>query len=140
MIENTRHALSEVQVGIHVALARTGEVLFDYNGSKLFTPASNLKIITSACALRFLGPQYRFTTDFLTLGKIDDGGVLDGDLVVKGLGDPTLADQKTLELWTRIKSKDKAYGLPHGIETTLESIVKRLRKRRIARNQWEHCD
>ena len=120
MIEEKKHVLADVHIGIHVALAETGETIFDHNGSKLFTPASNLKIITSACALKVLGPQYRFTTDFLSSGDIGDDGVLDGDLVVRGFGDPTLADLRTLDLWRRVKLADKAYNLPHGIEISLE--------------------
>ena len=120
MIEEKKHVLADVHIGIHVALAETGETIFDHNGSKLFTPASNLKIITTGCALKVLGPQYRFTTDFLSSGDIDDDGILDGDLVVRGFGDPTLADLRTLDIWRRVRLADKAYNLPHGIEISLE--------------------
>jgi PBP4 family serine-type D-alanyl-D-alanine carboxypeptidase len=101
-------------------------VIFDHNASKLFIPASNLKIITSACALKTLGPRYRFHTDFLTSSKMRLGGVLDGDLIIRGFGDPTLADLASLRLWKSVPDDDKAYALPHGIETPLESIVKKL--------------
>ena len=67
-----------------------GETLYTRNADKLFMPASNQKIITGAVALAQLGPDYRWTTTFLARGPVR-GGVLDGDLVVRGDGDPTIS-------------------------------------------------
>jgi len=67
---------------------RTGKTLISYNADKLFLPASNTKLYTTAAALRLLGPQYRYQTPVLATGPIS-GGVLRGDLVVIGRGDPT---------------------------------------------------
>jgi D-alanyl-D-alanine carboxypeptidase/D-alanyl-D-alanine-endopeptidase (penicillin-binding protein 4) len=55
-------------------------------------PASNQKILTSAVALAQLGPGYRYRTTFVTHGKVTNG-VLDGDLVVIGRGDPTVSNR-----------------------------------------------
>lgn len=63
MIEWKTRSLSNIHIGLYVVHADTGKVIFDHNGSKLFTSASNLKIITKACALKTLGPTYRFRTD-----------------------------------------------------------------------------
>jgi D-alanyl-D-alanine carboxypeptidase/D-alanyl-D-alanine-endopeptidase (penicillin-binding protein 4) len=67
------------------------ETLFEYNKNKNLLPASNLKIVTTAAALKVLGTDYRFETEFLTDGYIDrDKKTLFGNLYVKGSGDPTL--------------------------------------------------
>jgi PBP4 family serine-type D-alanyl-D-alanine carboxypeptidase len=128
LIEGRTRSPSEIHVGIHVALASSGGTVFGHNESKPFIPASNLKIVTSACALDLLGPDYRFNTDFLSQSRWRQDGLLDGDLVLRGFGDPTLADLETVELWKTVPRADKAYGLPHGLEITLESIVQKLHR------------
>jgi PBP4 family serine-type D-alanyl-D-alanine carboxypeptidase len=75
-----------------------------------------------------LGPRFRFTTDFLTTRKIH-AGTTDGDLVIRGRGDPTIVDHASLTLWKSYRGSDKAYNLPHGIELTLQDIAQRLRRR-----------
>ena len=75
--------------GVKVQYANTGEVIYERNASKLFMPASNMKMYSTAAALCLLGPQYRYETDFVTTGQINGRGVLQGDLVIKGSGDPT---------------------------------------------------
>ena len=128
LIEGKTESLSNIHIGVCAIDADSGRVIFEHNGSKLFIPASNLKIITTACALMTLGHKYRFRTDFLASSKIRRNGVLDGDLVVRGFGDPTIADLASLRLWKTVPDDDRAYGLPHGIETSLEGIVRKLRK------------
>src|SRR5262249_12062834 len=59
------------------------------NAGKLMMPASNMKIFTLAAAAEQLGWDFRFTTTLETTGTIS-GGVLRGDLIVKGNGDPTI--------------------------------------------------
>ncbi|GEM_PF-1649252 len=70
----------------------TKEILFEYNRNKNLLPASNLKLITTAAALKVLGPDYRFKTEFYTDGYIDRKfNLLSGNLYVRGTGDPTTA-------------------------------------------------
>lgn len=66
-----------------------GERLFAINANRLMMPASNMKILTVATAAELLGWDYRFTTTLEALGTIS-GGVLQGDLIVKSNGDPTI--------------------------------------------------
>ena len=80
-----RHAI----VSLCVADARTGAVLFERNSQVGLAPASCQKLFTSVAALDLLGPSYRYVTRLGYKGKID-GGVLHGDLVLGGSGDPTL--------------------------------------------------
>lgn len=77
------------KVGFVVADARTGQVLEAMNGSEPMPPASVAKAITALYALEMLGPGYRFPTRLIGTGPVQ-GGVLRGDLVLAGGGDPTL--------------------------------------------------
>ena len=80
------------QWGVLIVNPRTGDTLYSKNSGKLFMPASNMKIITSAVALTLLGPDYRYRTTFLTDGEVRDS-LLDGNLLVIGRGDPTVSDR-----------------------------------------------
>ncbi len=68
-----------------------GDTLYAHNPALLMVPASNMKIITASVALTQLGPAFQFTTTFAVHGTIANG-VVNGDLVVTGRGDPTLSD------------------------------------------------
>jgi serine-type D-Ala-D-Ala carboxypeptidase/endopeptidase (penicillin-binding protein 4) len=67
-----------------------GDALFAHRAEEAMAPASNMKVFTSAAALHYLGPEYRYTTYLTATGPIRDG-VLEGDLVVYGTGDPTFS-------------------------------------------------
>ena len=66
-----------------------GETLYQLNPSKLVMPASNMKIVTLAAAAERLGWEYTFETWLLATGPVERG-VLRGDLVIVGSGDPTI--------------------------------------------------
>lgn len=80
------------QVGLQVVNVRTGEEVFARNPDRDLIPASTMKVLTAAVALRELGPSYRFSTDFYVDDdvKMDAKGVLEGSLYIRGHGDPTL--------------------------------------------------
>jgi serine-type D-Ala-D-Ala carboxypeptidase/endopeptidase (penicillin-binding protein 4) len=67
----------------------TGETLYRLNAGKLMMPASNMKIVTLATAAEVLGWDYRFTTTLETTAPVVSG-VLEGDLFVRGTGDPSI--------------------------------------------------
>jgi D-alanyl-D-alanine carboxypeptidase/D-alanyl-D-alanine-endopeptidase (penicillin-binding protein 4) len=69
-----------------------GDTLFALASDSALAPASNLKLLTTAAALGVLGPEYRFRTYLLTDGTVSDG-VVDGDLVLFGTGDPGISDR-----------------------------------------------
>ncbi|GHH76355.1 D-alanyl-D-alanine carboxypeptidase DacC [Streptomyces sulfonofaciens] len=75
--------------GVVVADARSGEVLYQHAAGDRLMPGSDTKVLTSTAAMALLGPGYRFTTDVLA-GGARHGAVLDGDLYLRGSGDPTL--------------------------------------------------
>lgn len=68
----------------------TGTYLEKYHGSKLFTPASNLKLLTSATVLNELGPDYRFKTVMYGTGHLE-GSVWMGNIIIRGSGDPSIS-------------------------------------------------
>lgn len=80
-----RHAV----VGIVVLDPDTSEVVYERNSEVSLTPASCMKAITTICALHFLGADHRFETKVEAVGPIKDG-VLKGDIVIHGGGDPVL--------------------------------------------------
>ncbi|HSM06274.1 MAG TPA: D-alanyl-D-alanine carboxypeptidase/D-alanyl-D-alanine-endopeptidase [Longimicrobiales bacterium] len=69
-----------------------GDTLLVRNPDLPMLPASNLKVVTSAAALHRLGSDYRYTTWLLTNGAVQDG-VLDGDLILYGTGDPGFSER-----------------------------------------------
>jgi D-alanyl-D-alanine carboxypeptidase/D-alanyl-D-alanine-endopeptidase (penicillin-binding protein 4) len=75
--------------GVDIRSLDTGEHLYDLNAGRLMMPASNMKIVTLATAADILGWDYRFTTALETSATVE-AGVLTGDLVVRGTGDPTI--------------------------------------------------
>ncbi len=79
--------------GVQVRSLDTGEQLFEHDAGKLMMPASNMKILTLAAAAETLGWDFRYTTTLETSGTIENG-VLHGDLVVRGTGDPTISSRE----------------------------------------------
>ncbi|MGW5262879.1 D-alanyl-D-alanine carboxypeptidase/D-alanyl-D-alanine endopeptidase [Microbispora sp. NPDC004025] len=80
--------LAPARAGVAVRAAATGEDLYSLDADKLFAPASNTKLLTSAAALDTLGTDFRFTTDVLAASRV--GRTVAGDLTLRGTGDPTL--------------------------------------------------
>ena len=85
---------SKGEWGLLIEDAVSGETLYGQNAEKYFVPASNMKLFTTALALAKLGPEHRFHTTLETAGTISNGGVLTGDVVLVGRGDPNLSNRK----------------------------------------------
>ena len=75
--------------GVEVKSLDTGRLLYARNARTLMMPASNMKIVTLAAAIDTLGWDYRFKTTLESSAAIE-AGVLKGDLIVRGGGDPTI--------------------------------------------------
>lgn len=78
--------------GAIVVNGRTGEVLFERHAEKNFVPASNTKLFLTAAALEVLGPEFTYLTTLHGNGAME-GGILEGDLVIRGSGDPTFGSR-----------------------------------------------
>jgi serine-type D-Ala-D-Ala carboxypeptidase/endopeptidase (penicillin-binding protein 4) len=89
-----------------------GDTLFAHGAHEPLTPASNIKLFTTAAALYYLGPDYRYNTFLMATGPIQDG-VLDGDLVVYGTGDPTFSARfgSALAVWQAFADTLQALGV-----------------------------
>jgi D-alanyl-D-alanine carboxypeptidase/D-alanyl-D-alanine-endopeptidase (penicillin-binding protein 4) len=77
--------------GIYAVSLDNGRALYALNQDKLFTPASNTKLFTTAAVLGSIGPTYRFKTTVESLGTVDKYGRLNSDLILVGRGDPNLS-------------------------------------------------
>lgn len=80
-----RHKQQKTTFAIFAVDAENGEILYQQNADKSMIPASNMKLVTTAAALHYLGADYVFQT------KV---GLLGDDLVVIGGGDPLLGEPK----------------------------------------------
>jgi D-alanyl-D-alanine carboxypeptidase/D-alanyl-D-alanine-endopeptidase (penicillin-binding protein 4) len=79
--------------GVHVRDLDSGEILYDHSGEKLFVPASNAKLFSTALGLVRLGPDYQFTTTVVSTTAPTPDGLVTGDLVLVGGGDPNLSSR-----------------------------------------------
>lgn len=75
--------------GVHVQAVETGEALFERNAATLMMPASTMKILTLAASAERLGWDFTFETRLVTAASVE-AGVLKGDLIAVGSGDPSL--------------------------------------------------
>jgi D-alanyl-D-alanine carboxypeptidase/D-alanyl-D-alanine-endopeptidase (penicillin-binding protein 4) len=107
--------------GIEVISLKDGSVLYSMNSDKLFTPASNTKLFTTAAALALIGPDYQFKTTIETNGAVDRYGRLTGDLFVVGRGDPNLSG-RTLPYYLRTERREPALRV---LEELADQVVAR---------------
>lgn len=80
----------EATHGVVVVSLDRGDTLFSLNPDLPLSPASNMKLYSTAAALYYLGPDFRFSTYLLGDGPVRDG-VLEGDLILYGTGDPAIS-------------------------------------------------
>jgi D-alanyl-D-alanine carboxypeptidase/D-alanyl-D-alanine-endopeptidase (penicillin-binding protein 4) len=113
-------ALARGYWGVLVTSLETGDTLYARNAGKLLMPGSTMKIVTLAAAAQQLGWDYTYETRLVATGAIDRG-VLHGDLVVIGSGDPSLVDRDGMatglfaDWWTQLQA--------NGIHTVTGRLV-----------------
>ncbi len=85
--------LKYATVSFTVIDTKSGKTVFGKNENTGLAPASTLKVVTAATALDLLGKDFTFKTDVFYRGEITNG-TLNGDLIIKGGGDPTFGSDR----------------------------------------------
>ncbi len=108
LIEQPRFA--HASWGIAVVSLDTGRTIYTHRADRLAQPASIAKLFTAAVSLATLGPDYRFPTLLLARGTIRNGR-LEGHLVLRGMGDPTLGTEGSSDWAAQLASQLSAHGV-----------------------------
>ncbi|MEM6336163.1 MAG: D-alanyl-D-alanine carboxypeptidase/D-alanyl-D-alanine-endopeptidase [Bacteroidota bacterium] len=99
----SRPAVEHALWGVYVEELSTGRVRYARAADIPLIPASNAKLLSTAAVLDAYGPDFRFETDLVFAGDTLRPGVLSGDLIIRGSGDPTfgsrLGDTDPLRTW-----------------------------------------
>jgi serine-type D-Ala-D-Ala carboxypeptidase/endopeptidase (penicillin-binding protein 4) len=108
--------IRSAQVGIYVASLRQEDgIIYAKNQEKSFIPASCMKLFTTAATLDTLGCNYSFKTNIYQKGTIDAQGVLHGDLIIRGSGDPSISgryrNRKTTAIFEELADQLLAAGI-----------------------------
>lgn len=98
--------------GVFVMSLPDGRVIHSRNGDRLFTPASNMKIFTTAVATDLLGPDFRWRTSVYARKQFDGNGVIDGELILYGRGAPDL-DSKRKDSLSALADQLHERGVRH---------------------------
>jgi serine-type D-Ala-D-Ala carboxypeptidase/endopeptidase (penicillin-binding protein 4) len=85
-----RTSTNSGQWGVVVVSLSRGDTLYATNPDQLLLPASTMKLYTSAIALERFGPAHQFRTEVLRDAMVHPDGVVNGNLVLRGNGDPSL--------------------------------------------------
>ncbi len=91
-------------LSIYVEDVDSGEVVLRWHDEETRNPASTIKLLTTLAALDILGPAYRWKTEVYANGSIT-GDALDGDLLLKGHGDPFLVTERVWQLLRNIRNR-----------------------------------
>jgi len=112
--------------GVFAMSLNDGRVLYSRDADKPFTPASNMKVYTTAVALDLLGADYRWRTSVYATKHPDANGVIEGDLTLYGRGAPDLIS----------KSKGDAPSLAKLADQLYQSGVREIRGQIIGDNSY----
>ena len=84
-------------LSVFVQDVESGEVVLEWHADEPRNPASTMKLLTTLVGLDVLGPTYRWDTDVFALGDLAEGK-LDGDLMIRGHGDPFLVTERVWQM------------------------------------------
>lgn len=96
--------LDAATIGVHVRDLATGATLYSRNAELAQNPASNVKLVTTAAALALLGPEHRYVTRVYAARKALRGGTIDGDIYLRGGGDPSLITADLYQLASDLRA------------------------------------
>ncbi|HCA41790.1 MAG TPA: D-alanyl-D-alanine carboxypeptidase/D-alanyl-D-alanine-endopeptidase [Bacteroidetes bacterium] len=98
-------AAADGNVSVQVVSASKYDLLYSYNPGTKMIPASITKVVTACIALKYLGVDYKFKTIVYTDGTITDG-VVNGNIYLKGYGDPDLNSSDISFLAQKVSEKN----------------------------------
>ena len=122
-----RAVFAHANFGIEFYSLESGKVVYSFNPTKLFIPASTTKTLTEGTLLAKLGPDYRFHTRIYHSGALDKKGTLKGDLILVAAGDPNLSNRIQPDGTLAFVDEDHAYGGPAVAGDPL-AVIKELAK------------
>lgn len=99
---NAKVPLENVSVLVKQVGAK--EALLTFNAGNAMNPASVIKLVTTYAGLELLGPTYTWKTEFYSAGEMR-GGLLQGDLVLKGTGDPKLTVERFAAMVKQLRDR-----------------------------------
>lgn len=99
-----KYKINEKNLSVYVKDINADHPLIKLNTKVLRNPASTMKLLTTYAALKILKPNYTWKTEAWTRGKLESG-VLQGDLIIKGYGDPFLVHQNYWKFIQGIRDK-----------------------------------
>ncbi|MEI7597011.1 MAG: D-alanyl-D-alanine carboxypeptidase/D-alanyl-D-alanine-endopeptidase [Bacteroidota bacterium] len=104
-------------------LDSNGRKITSYNDTALLTPASIVKVFTTSLALEELGPKFTFKTYLAINGSINSKGILIGDIIIVGGGDPTFASNRFGYTYNSIIEKWAQLIVSKGIKSVEGKII-----------------
>jgi len=87
-------ALENANISLQFKDLGADKTLYQFRSNNVTIPASTMKLVTTASAIELLGPSFCFQTKLEIDGTLNSEGVLNGNLYIKGGGDPTLGSEK----------------------------------------------
>jgi D-alanyl-D-alanine carboxypeptidase/D-alanyl-D-alanine-endopeptidase (penicillin-binding protein 4) len=94
---------NDMQIGVYIKDLDSEQVLYDANGARPMTPASNTKVFTAAAAYLYLGPDYHYVTQVATAVPVTK--VMLGNIYIDFSGDPTLTSADIYALIAALKQQ-----------------------------------
>lgn len=115
--------LDGATTAISIRNASDGELVYSKLGDTRVKPASIMKLLTGATALETIGPAHKFKTEVYADGPIKDG-VLQGNLYLRGQGDPTLTAPDLTAFAAELKKKGilSITGAIYGDDTWYDDV------------------
>lgn len=120
--------MSTSSVSFLVAYADSGNTFFSYSSGTSLIPASTMKLFTSSAAIELLGPGYTFNTTVGYSGTITRSGRLDGNIIIRGGGDPSLGSEYFSEHYNNF--------INSWVEEIKKSGIKKIRGKVIADDSY----
>lgn len=111
------------QLGISIFSISRSKPLYELNSRKPFVVASNMKLITTATALLFLGPDFVYETKVFCRGDLSSRSVLQGDIIIQGSGDPNISGRFYNGEITAVPRSWAKRIAEHGIKTITGDVI-----------------